>query len=199
MILAATSAKLIVRPGADELLEEALTTYDRHFWDDEIGLAVDTWNTEFTKLDSYRSTPSGQVVRPVPRHAVHTDSTSRSGGFRRSGDEGQSEHLTARNNKTSPFSPPIREEPRSLHKATGVLRISNQITQRMQFTYFQPRLHHYLMIGRRGADTSTLCLSPITFGSLMILSTTAFFNLRSEESPHTITRSPPLISVVMES
>ena len=97
------------------------------------------------------------------------------------------------------FSPPIREEPRSLHKATGVLRISNQITQRMQFTYFQPRLHHYLMIGRRGADTSTLCLSPITFGSLMILSTTAFFNLRSEESPHTITRSPPLISVVMES
>lgn len=61
VILAATSAKLIVRPGADELLEEALATYDRHFWDDEIGLAVDTWNTEFTKLDSYRSTPSGQV------------------------------------------------------------------------------------------------------------------------------------------
>ena len=33
----------------------------------------------------------------------------------------------------------------------------------------------------------------------MILSTTAFFNLRPDESPHTITRSPPLISVVMES
>ena len=54
VILAATSAKLIVRPGADELLEEALATYDKHFWDDEIGLAVDAWNTEFTKLDSYR-------------------------------------------------------------------------------------------------------------------------------------------------
>lgn len=61
MILAATSAKLIVRLGADELLEEALATYDKHFWDDEIGLAVDTWDTEFTKLDSYRSTPSGQI------------------------------------------------------------------------------------------------------------------------------------------
>ena len=61
MILAATSAKLIVRPGADELLEEALATYDKHFWDDEIGLAVDTWNTEYTKLDSYRSAPSGQI------------------------------------------------------------------------------------------------------------------------------------------
>ena len=46
VILAATSAKLIGRPGADELLEEALATYHKHFWDDEIGLAVDTWNTE---------------------------------------------------------------------------------------------------------------------------------------------------------
>lgn len=54
VILAATSAKLIGRPDADELLEEALATYDKHFWDDEIGLAVDTWNTEFTELDSYR-------------------------------------------------------------------------------------------------------------------------------------------------
>lgn len=54
VILAATSAKLIGRPDADELLEEALATYDKHFWDDEIGLAVDTWNTEFTELDPYR-------------------------------------------------------------------------------------------------------------------------------------------------
>ena len=34
--------------------KQALATYDKHFWDDEIGLAVDTWNTEFTELDSYR-------------------------------------------------------------------------------------------------------------------------------------------------
>ena len=54
VILAATSATLIGRPGAKELLDEALATYDKHFWDDQVGLAVDTWNTEFTELDPYR-------------------------------------------------------------------------------------------------------------------------------------------------
>lgn len=54
VILAASSALLAGRPGAKELLDEALRTYDEHFWDDKTGLAVDTWNTEFTKLDPYR-------------------------------------------------------------------------------------------------------------------------------------------------
>lgn len=54
VILAASSALLAGRPGAKELLDEALATYDKHFWDDEIGLAVDTWDTEFTELDPYR-------------------------------------------------------------------------------------------------------------------------------------------------
>ena len=38
VILAASSALLAGRPGAKELLDEALATYDKHFWDDEIGL-----------------------------------------------------------------------------------------------------------------------------------------------------------------
>jgi mannose/cellobiose epimerase-like protein (N-acyl-D-glucosamine 2-epimerase family) len=54
VILAATSAKLAGRPGADELLKDALETYDKYFWDEENGLAYDTWNTEFTELDDYR-------------------------------------------------------------------------------------------------------------------------------------------------
>ncbi|RSX49529.1 AGE family epimerase/isomerase [Bifidobacterium callimiconis] len=54
VILAGTSATLIGRPKGPELLEKALDAYNKHFWDDEIGLAVDTWNTEFTKLDPYR-------------------------------------------------------------------------------------------------------------------------------------------------
>ena len=54
VILAASSALLAGRPGAKELLDDALATYDRHFWDDQTGLAVDTWNTEFTELDPYR-------------------------------------------------------------------------------------------------------------------------------------------------
>ena len=54
VILAACSASLIQADGADEMLKEALQTYDRYFWDEECGLAVDTWNTEFTELSDYR-------------------------------------------------------------------------------------------------------------------------------------------------
>lgn len=54
VILAASSAVLAKRPGAEELLTEALALYDRRFWDEKEGLAVDTWNTEFTTLDDYR-------------------------------------------------------------------------------------------------------------------------------------------------
>ena len=54
VILAATSGTLAEVSGANELLQDALTIYDKYFWDKEEGLSVDTWNTEFTKLDSYR-------------------------------------------------------------------------------------------------------------------------------------------------
>ncbi|MBW3083170.1 AGE family epimerase/isomerase [Bifidobacterium phasiani] len=54
VILASASATLIGRPGADGLLAEALETYDRRFWDERAGLAVDTWDTAFTELDPYR-------------------------------------------------------------------------------------------------------------------------------------------------
>lgn len=54
VILAASSAVLAGREGAKELLEEALSLYDLRFWDEEEGLAVDTWNTEFSVLDDYR-------------------------------------------------------------------------------------------------------------------------------------------------
>lgn len=54
VILAASSAVLAGITGAHELLEDALSAYDRFFWDEEEGLARDTWNTEFTECDSYR-------------------------------------------------------------------------------------------------------------------------------------------------
>ncbi|QFJ55879.1 AGE family epimerase/isomerase [Pseudobutyrivibrio xylanivorans] len=54
VILAASSAVLANRPDATELLEEAIRIYDKYFWDEELGLSVDTWNTEFTELDDYR-------------------------------------------------------------------------------------------------------------------------------------------------
>lgn len=54
VILAASSALLAGRPGAEKLLKEALALYDLRFWNEEEGLACDTWNTEFTELSSYR-------------------------------------------------------------------------------------------------------------------------------------------------
>lgn len=54
VILAASSAALAGRPGAAELLDEALKLYDLRFWNEEEGLSCDTWNTEFTVLDDYR-------------------------------------------------------------------------------------------------------------------------------------------------
>lgn len=54
VILAASSGVLAKRNHAQELLEDALAVYDERFWNEEEGLACDTWNTEFTKLDDYR-------------------------------------------------------------------------------------------------------------------------------------------------
>ena len=54
VILAASSAILAGREGAEELLEEALALFEDRFWDEKEGLAVDTWNTEFAILEDYR-------------------------------------------------------------------------------------------------------------------------------------------------
>lgn len=54
VILAACSGVLAKRPASQSLLEEALATYDKYFWNETEGLSCDTWNTEFTILDDYR-------------------------------------------------------------------------------------------------------------------------------------------------
>lgn len=54
VILAASSCMAANRPGASELLKDALAEYDRYFWNEEEGLARDLWNIDFTKLDDYR-------------------------------------------------------------------------------------------------------------------------------------------------
>jgi mannose/cellobiose epimerase-like protein (N-acyl-D-glucosamine 2-epimerase family) len=54
VILAASSAILAGRDGAEDLLSKALSVYDKYFWDEERGLAVDTWDTEFKVLSDYR-------------------------------------------------------------------------------------------------------------------------------------------------
>jgi len=54
VILAASSAAAAGRPGAKELLEEALTTSLRWFWSEEDGMVVESWNADFTTLEEYR-------------------------------------------------------------------------------------------------------------------------------------------------
>lgn len=54
VILAGTSGVLAGINGAQELLDKALKVYDEKFWDDEEGLAVDTWSTDFSVLSEYR-------------------------------------------------------------------------------------------------------------------------------------------------
>lgn len=54
VILAGTSGVLAGRPGAKQLLEEAMADYDRFFWNEKEGLSCDVWNTEFTVCDPYR-------------------------------------------------------------------------------------------------------------------------------------------------
>ena len=54
VILAASSAICAGIEGAEELLKEAEEVFDLRYWDEEEGMVRDTWNTEFTVLDSYR-------------------------------------------------------------------------------------------------------------------------------------------------
>ena len=54
VVLAASSAAAARRPGARELLDEALRVSLEHFWDDDAGMIVESWDRAFTELEPYR-------------------------------------------------------------------------------------------------------------------------------------------------
>jgi mannose/cellobiose epimerase-like protein (N-acyl-D-glucosamine 2-epimerase family) len=54
VVLAAASASVADAPGAAELLGEALTTFERHFWRESEGRVVDVWDRTWTHLEDYR-------------------------------------------------------------------------------------------------------------------------------------------------
>lgn len=54
VVLAASSATVAGRPGAEPLLTEALQVFDERFWDPAAGRCVDAWDTAWTTLDPYR-------------------------------------------------------------------------------------------------------------------------------------------------
>lgn len=53
VILAASSATVARSAGADELLDDALTIFEEHFWDDTNGRIVDVWNADWTVAEQY--------------------------------------------------------------------------------------------------------------------------------------------------
>jgi sulfoquinovose isomerase len=54
VVLGAASATAAGRPGARELLDEALEYTSKYFWSDEEQMARESWNRELTELESYR-------------------------------------------------------------------------------------------------------------------------------------------------
>ncbi len=54
VVLAASSATAAGRPGAAELLAEALGVLLVHFWDDDAGMVVEEWDRDWQRLDDYR-------------------------------------------------------------------------------------------------------------------------------------------------
>ena len=54
VVLASSSAVKAGLAGAQELLDEAVSVFLEHFWDESAGLCVDTWDASFSTLDDYR-------------------------------------------------------------------------------------------------------------------------------------------------
>ena len=54
VVLAASSASAARRPGADDLLDAALQTFEQRFWSESEGLALDVWDRSWTVLEDYR-------------------------------------------------------------------------------------------------------------------------------------------------
>lgn len=54
VVLAATTALQAGRPGARELLDAALAVVDQHFWDDDAGACVDTFDAAWQQPERYR-------------------------------------------------------------------------------------------------------------------------------------------------
>lgn len=63
VLLASSSATLLGRPGAAELLADAQDMFLKRFWDDEVDLSVDTWNEDFSKHVDMRDSPAVTTLR----------------------------------------------------------------------------------------------------------------------------------------
>ncbi|MDI2129500.1 AGE family epimerase/isomerase [Yinghuangia seranimata] len=58
VVLAASTAAVAARPGADELLGEALRILDLRFWSEGEGACVESWDRAWTTCEAYRGANS---------------------------------------------------------------------------------------------------------------------------------------------
>ncbi|ASU81083.1 N-acyl-D-glucosamine 2-epimerase [Actinopolyspora erythraea] len=58
VVLAASSATAVERPGAEELLSRALETVEQRFWDEHVGLARESWDRSWLETEPYRGANS---------------------------------------------------------------------------------------------------------------------------------------------
>jgi mannose/cellobiose epimerase-like protein (N-acyl-D-glucosamine 2-epimerase family) len=54
VLLAASSATIAGRPGAEDLLARATDVVVRHFWDDDAGALVESWDRSWQQCEAYR-------------------------------------------------------------------------------------------------------------------------------------------------
>ncbi len=54
VLLAGSTAAAAGHPGGGALLDEAISVFDKRFWREDDGMAVDVWNRDWTDLEAYR-------------------------------------------------------------------------------------------------------------------------------------------------
>lgn len=77
VLLAASSATAAGRPGAAELLAQAQQVQLEHFWREDEGMAVESWDRSFTELEDYRGVNAN--MHTVEAYLATADVTGDSG------------------------------------------------------------------------------------------------------------------------
>lgn len=73
VVLAASSATWATRPGAAELLTDALQVVATRFWDEKAGLSRETWDASFSETEPYRGANSN--MHSVEAYLAAADAT----------------------------------------------------------------------------------------------------------------------------
>ena len=105
-VLAGSSATTAGLTGGPQLLADALATFEKWFWDEAAGKAVDAWDTTFSTLDPYRGINANMhtveallAAADVTGERVWLDRAARIGAFAASSAAGNGwrlpEHFTA--------------------------------------------------------------------------------------------------------